>query len=70
MQYATQCLSVVNNVLNLHNLLLYMDRKIEYFIEYLWVPLFSDIANYKKDIRIAKYNRRGDVVMHYLSPLS
>ena len=31
MQYATQCLSVVNNVLNLHNLLLYMDRKLEYF---------------------------------------
>ena len=70
MQYATQCLSVVNNVLNLHNLLLYMDRKIEYYIEYLWVPLFSDIANYKKEIRIAKYNRQGDVVMHYLSPLS
>ena len=33
--YATQCLSVVNNVLNLHNFLLYMDRKLEYFIEYL-----------------------------------
>ena len=30
MQYATQCLGVVNNVLNLHRLLLYMDRKIEY----------------------------------------
>ena len=60
MQHATQCLSVVNNVLNLHNLLLYMDRK----LEYLQLPLFSDIANYKKKIRIAKYNRRGDVVMH------
>ena len=42
MQYATQCLGVVNNVLNLHNLLLYMDRKIECFIEYLKIPLFSD----------------------------
>ena len=31
MQYATQCLSVVNNVLNILNLLLYMDRKLEYF---------------------------------------
>ena len=43
----------------------YIDRKLEYFIEYLWVPLFSDIANYKKEIRIiVKYNGRGDVVMH------
>ena len=31
MQYATQCLGVVNNVLNLNNLLLHMDRKIEKF---------------------------------------
>ena len=31
MSYATQSLGVVNNVLKLHNLLLYMDRKIEYF---------------------------------------
>ena len=45
-----------------------MDRNIEYFIEYLYVPLFSDIAKYKKEIRIAEYNRRGDVVMHCLSP--
>ena len=47
-----------------------MDRKLEYFIEYLFVvkPLFSDIANYKKEIRIVKYNRRGDVVMHCLPP--
>ena len=27
------------------------------------VPLFSDIANYKKEIHNAKCNRRGDVVM-------
>ena len=27
------------------------------------IPLFSDIANYKKEIHIAKYNRRGDMVM-------
>ena len=47
-----------------------MDRKLEYFIECLYLPLFSDIANYKKDIRIVKYNRRGDVVMHCLSPPS
>ena len=47
-----------------------MDRKLEYFVEYLKVPLFSDIANYKKEIRIVKYNRRGDVVMHCLSPSS
>ena len=25
--------------------------------------IFSDIANYRKEICIAKYNRRGDVVM-------
>ena len=35
MQYATQSLSVVNNVLNSHNLLLYMDRKLVFFVEYL-----------------------------------
>ena len=56
MQYATQCLSVVNNVLNLHNLLLYMDRKLEYFIEYLQLPLFSDIAN-----NMYMYVARSDV---------
>ena len=28
------------------------------------------MANYKNKIRIAKYNRRGDVVMHCLSPPS
>ena len=33
MQYATQCLSVVNNVLNLHNLLLYMDRIYIYVLD-------------------------------------
>ena len=27
------------------------------------IPFFSDITNYKKEIHIAKYNRRGDVVM-------
>ena len=32
--------------------------------------IFSDIANYKKEIRIVKCNRRGDVVMHCLSPSS
>ena len=30
MQYVAQCLGVGDNVLNLHNLLLYMDRKTEY----------------------------------------
>ena len=82
-----------------------MDRKLVYFIEYLLVPLFSDIANYKKEIsyvlsnatgevrwsctvchhhhtvtiiidianytkeiRIAKYSMRGDVCGHVLSP--
>ena len=35
MQHSTQCLSEVKNVLNFHNLLLYIDRKLEYFIEYL-----------------------------------
>ena len=28
------------------------------------ISLFSDIANYKKEMHIAKCNRRGDVVMH------
>ena len=32
------------------------------------LPLFSDIANYKKEIRIAKYSMRGDVCGHVLSP--
>ena len=31
-------------------------------------PIFSDNANYTKEIRIAKYNTRGDVVMHCLLP--
>ena len=31
MQYATQCLGVVNNVLNICNSLLYVDRKMEKF---------------------------------------
>ena len=26
----------------------------------MWIPLFSDIANYKKEMHIVKYNRRGD----------
>ena len=32
------------------------------------MPLSSDIANYKKEIHIAKYNRRGDVCGHAMSP--
>ena len=32
------------------------------------LPLFSDIANYTKEIRIAKYSMRGDVCGHILSP--
>ena len=31
MWYVTKSLSVVNNVLKLHNLLMYMDRKTKYF---------------------------------------
>ena len=32
------------------------------------LPLFSGIANYSKEIRIAKYSMRGDVCGHVLSP--
>ena len=32
------------------------------------LSLFSDIANYTKEIRIAKYSMRGDVCGHVLSP--
>ena len=32
------------------------------------VTIFSDIANYTKEIRIAKYSMRGDVCGHVLSP--
>ena len=39
-------------------------------MEYLNIPLFPDIASHTKEIRIAKYNTRGDVVMHCLSPPS
>ena len=37
---------------------------------YNQLPLFSDIANFMKEIHFAKYNRRGDVVMqchHHLA---
>ena len=60
MQHATQCLGVVKNVLNVI-ICFCMDGNVEYFK----FPLFSYIANYKtEEVRIAKYNRRGDVVMH------
>ena len=32
------------------------------------LPLFSDIANYTKEMRIAKYSMRGNVCGHVLSP--
>ena len=53
------------NVLKLHNLLLYMDRKIDRIYNHVVVlPSFSDIiANYMKEVHITKCNRRGDVVM-------
>ena len=46
---------------------MYMDWKIELSIDrYNHVDtFFSDISNYKKEIHIAKYNRRGDVVMQF-----
>ena len=43
-------------------MLLYMDRKREHFNRYVQ----SDIANYEKEMHIAKYNRRGDG--HAVSP--
>ena len=44
----------------------WMDRKDRIFQSIgtiMEIPLFSDIANYKKEIHIAEYNRQGDVVM-------
>ena len=29
----------------------------------MYIPLFSDTADYKKEIHIVKYNRLGGVVM-------
>ena len=39
------------------------DRTFQSIGTIMYIPLFSDIANYKKEMHIAKYNRRGDVFM-------
>ena len=71
MQHATQCLSVVNNVLNLHNLLLYdtwiditvydMNIIVEHLNYYLLPlhPLISLLMRIEPCGRVVEYTRYG-----------
>ena len=63
MWYVTQSLGVVNNVLKLHNLLLYMDRKTKYFNR--WAQPCSYHYFLTLLIRYISQNTTGEVMWSY-----